>query len=70
MERGRERRWRLILVMQGFNSVPFLFPLSFSLPLTAKCFSVFVPEIVASVECTIQSVPHFVGVIGAAVSAS
>ena len=63
-------RWRLILVMQGFHRVPFLFSPSRS-PINCEMFFRFRASDRrrgGGVECTaaVGSIPHFVGVIGAA----
>ena len=66
-------RWRLILVMQGFHRVPFLFSPSRS-PINCEMFFRFRASDRGrggGVECTaVGSIPHFVGVIGAAAAAS
>ena len=65
-------RWRLILVMQGFHRVPFLFSPSRS-PINCEMFFRFRASDRGrggGVECAAGgSIPHFVGVIGAAASA-
>lgn len=60
-------RWRLILVMQGFHRVPFLFSPSRS-PINCEMFFRFRASDRGrggGVECTaVGSIPHFVGLLG------